>query len=108
MVSLTTGMGRTDAFAALFQERRLLVQLVRTGTEQECAFRVGIDPFAKPSANGRYLRIPAGRSRPERTFRIAVEASGLPAGVEAFRVALNVERFPRRVRRRSGQSPSHA
>ena len=46
MESLTTGMGRTDAFAALFQERRLLAQLVRTGTEQECAFRVGIEPFA--------------------------------------------------------------
>jgi hypothetical protein len=59
MESLTTGMGRTDAFAALFQERRLLAQLVRTGTEQECALRVGIDPFTKPSANGHYLRIPA-------------------------------------------------
>jgi hypothetical protein len=63
MESLTTGMGRTDAFAALFQERRLLAQLVRTGTEQECALRVGIDPFAKLSADGRYLRIPAGWSR---------------------------------------------
>jgi hypothetical protein len=61
MVSLTTGMGRTDAFADLFQERRLLAQLVRTGTEQECAFRVRIDPFAKPSANGRYLRKTDGR-----------------------------------------------
>ena len=77
MESLTTGMGRTDAFAALFQERRLLAQLVRTGTEQECAFRVGIDPFAKPSANGRYLRIPAGRLDVERTLQTTMV--GIPA-----------------------------
>ena len=49
---------------SLRQERPLLAQLVRTGTEQECALRVGIDPFTKPSANGRYLRVPAeDRSR---------------------------------------------
>jgi hypothetical protein len=62
MESLTT-MGRTDAFAALFQERRLLAQLVRTGTEQECAFGVGIDQFVKPSADDRYLREGDGWSR---------------------------------------------
>ena len=80
MESLTTGMGRTDAFAALFQERRLLAQLVRTGTEQECAFRVGIDPFAKPSANGRYLhlrRLSMSRIDVNRILQIALCMSQL-------------------------------
>jgi hypothetical protein len=34
-----------------------LVQPFRTGTEQECALRVGFDPFTKPSAKDRSLRI---------------------------------------------------
>jgi hypothetical protein len=37
----------------------VLAQPFRTGTEQECALRVGFRPFAEPSGNARFLRTAA-------------------------------------------------
>src|SRR5271165_3875859 len=39
------------------RERPNSTQPFRSGTEQECALRVGFDRFTKPSRNVRYLRI---------------------------------------------------